>query len=115
MTHYDILCPITEVVRNAFTNRIYLLPCVLVVPPKLNDIYPRDCVKSHYIYIEFDKHELPYNSYNIFYCSIAKCPNNSEWNNSRVKLYQSFAMFGINPSINLIMDNISYHQPLGCN
>ena len=107
MTHYDILCPTSEVVRRNSNNRIYLIPCILDVKPKMNDLYQEDCVKSQNIYIEFHKDELPYISYNIFYCLIVECLKNSEWNNRAVKLYQSCAVFRINPGIHLIIDKLS--------
>ena len=106
MTHYDILCPTSEVVRNDFTNRVYLLPCVLNVQPEANDIYPKGCVKSQILYIGCDKEELPYISYNIFYCLIAECLKKPEWNNRAVKLYQSCAIFRIGAGINLIIDKL---------
>ena len=104
MAHYDILCPTSEIVRKDSNNRIYLIPCILDVQPKMNDLYQGDCVKSQHIYIEFDKDELPYISYNIFYCLIVECLKNLEWNNRAVKLYQSCAMFRIRPGIKLIID-----------
>ena len=106
MAHYDILCPTSEIVRRNSNNRIYLIPCILDVKPKMNDLYQEDCVKSQNIYIEFDKDELPYISYNIFYCLIVECLKNSEWNNRAVKLYQSCAVFRISPGIHLIIDKL---------
>ncbi|EDV20706.1 uncharacterized protein TRIADDRAFT_60922 [Trichoplax adhaerens] len=104
MTHYDILCEASELQGK---DRIYLIPCLLKTRPKSNALYPSNSTTSKYIYLGFDEKELPYISYNIFYCLISQCLQKRGWNNSRVQLYQNCASFRISPGINLIIDKLS--------
>ncbi|RDD37085.1 putative serine/threonine-protein kinase pats1 [Trichoplax sp. H2] len=104
MTHYDILCEASELQGK---DRIYLIPCLLKTQPKSDALYPSNSTTSKYIYLGFDEKELPYISYNIFYCLISQCLQKRGWNNGRVKLYQNCASFRISPGINLIIDKLS--------